>query len=137
MKAIASILRRLAKGLLLLTLPVLAADTNRNPQLDSPSRDAGLEQAVLDEAKTEVQARVEMSAPMEAEIEAGVDPVVEAVRLGVIIDASLSDVETALASAAASPDPEDDLRALDLKHRGSYRFYCDVEITQPGDVTGE
>ncbi len=136
--------------LLLTALPVCGDDTNPGgasgaPPDDAPggevsdadlaSREEPVNNEVLDAAIAEVQDRVGMSAPMEIVIEAGTDPVIEAVNDGLIVDASLEQVEAALAAAAATPDPEDDLRALELKHRGSYRFFCDVAPSPPADDT--
>ena len=90
------------------------------------SREEPVNEEALEAAIAEVGDRVQMSAPMAIEIDAGVDPVLEAVSLGLIVEATLEQVEAALAAAAATPDPEDDLRALELKHRGSYRFFCDA-----------
>lgn len=64
-----------------------------------------------------------MTAPMEIELVNGVDPVIEAYENGFIIEATLEQVEAALAAAAKTSDPEDDLKALELKHRGYYRFF--------------
>lgn len=70
-----------------------------------------------------IQERLQISAPMEIELENGVDPVLEARENGFIIEATLEEVEAALAAAAKTTDPQDDLTAQELKHRGSYRFF--------------
>lgn len=114
--------------------PVEVATGGDVSEADIASRQEPVDEEALDAAITEVQERVEMSAPMELEIEAGVDPVIEAVELGLIVDVSLEEVEAALAAAAATPEIEDDQRAMLLKHRGSYRFFCgesDGEIPLP------
>jgi hypothetical protein len=68
--------------------------------------------------------RIGMSAPMEIVELDGSDPVDDLMKSGFIIEATLEQVEEALAAAAATPDPEDDKLALELAHRGSYRFYA-------------
>lgn len=132
MKTKNSLSRKLSKILLLAAFPVLA----QNPQPDAENRNEDVNRAAMKEAVAEVYERVQMSAPMAVEIEAGVDPVEEAVDLGLIVEVSLEEVEAALAAAAATPDPQDDLVAMDLRHRGSYRFYCELP-SAPADVTGE
>jgi hypothetical protein len=75
---------------------------------------------------------------MEQQLENGLDPVEEARENGFIIEATLEQVEAALAAAATTPDLEDDKRALDLKHRGSYRFYspsAESVVTPPPTIT--
>lgn len=79
--------------------------------------------ARMDHQIKEVEQRVHMSAPMELRLENGRDPIAEAVASGFIIETTLEEVEAALAAAAATPEPEDDQRAMALKHRGSYRFF--------------
>ncbi len=150
MKSLLLSSRTLLQCLFLSALPVMADDSipdgpSGNPPDDVPggevsaadlaSREEPVNQDVLDASIAEVQDRVQMSAPMAIETEAGIDPVVEAVNLGLIVDATLEQVEAALAAAAATSDPEDDLRALELKHRGSYRFFCDVPALDPETPT--
>lgn len=112
---------------------VAPADDAAPPQ--EPTRDTPVDQTTLDAAIAEVQDTVEMSAPMELEYEAGVDPVVEAYDLGVIVDVTLEQVEAALAAAALTPEIEDDQAALELKHRGTYRFFCGEVTLQPPPPT--
>ncbi len=71
----------------------------------------------------EISKEVGMAAPLDEELIDGVDPVVEQWESGYIIPATLQEVKAALAAAAATPDREDDIQALILKHRGSYRFF--------------
>jgi hypothetical protein len=78
----------------------------------------------MEAAQARIGRRLGMSAPMEIEKFDGRDPVDDLVASGFIIEATLEEVESALAAAAATPDLEDDKRALDLKQRGSYRFYA-------------
>lgn len=70
-----------------------------------------------------ISERLHITAPMEIEFVNGIDPVMEAYENGFIIEATLEQVEAALDAAANTPDEEDDLEALELKHRGSYRFF--------------
>jgi len=125
MKTTFSIFHRLAKCLLLLTLPVIAADTNQNTKSEAPARDAEVDQGVLEDAKAEVQDRVDMSAPMELPEEGEEDFVAIAEKEGWITDVTLEEVEAALNAAKATPSKDDDIAAMRLAHRGSYRFYVD------------
>lgn len=79
--------------------------------------------ANMDRDAITVLKRVGVAAPMELDLDNGVDPIEEAVKNGFIVEATLAQVEAALAAAAATPDLEDDKRALELRHRGSYRFF--------------
>lgn len=90
----------------------------------------------MEEDIQDVQERVHMAAPMEQQPENGVDPVEEARENGFIIEATLEQLEAAPAAAAAPSDPEDDKLALDLKHRGSYRFYSPSTESNE-DTSGE
>lgn len=145
---------KILSGLTLVTLSFTAFAQNPEGPTESPpeeapggavsndeleSREEPVNEEALEAAIDEVGDRVQMSAPMAIEIEAGVDPVLEAVSLGLIVEATLEQVETALAAAAATPDPEDDLRAIELKHRGSYRFFCDAPPVEsdPPPAPGE
>jgi len=68
---------------------------------------------------------------MEVELENDVDPVSKLEESGFIVEISREEVEAAVAAAVATPDPDDDQRALELMHRGSYRFYLDQpEVTE-------
>ena len=69
--------------------------------------------------------RLGMSAPMEAPEAGEEDFVVIAQKDGWIIEVTLEQVEAALKAAAATPSNEDDIAAMRLAHRGSYRFYLD------------
>ena len=108
-------------GLAVVPIPVFAAVPVQPPA--PPTNQADQAEVAMEEDIQDVQERVHMAAPMEQRLENGVDPVEEARANGFIIEATLEQVEAALAAAAATPDLEDDKRALDLKHRGSYRFY--------------
>jgi hypothetical protein len=74
--------------------------------------------------------RVGMSAPMEIDTDDGIDPVMEAMEKGLIVEATLEEVEAALAKAAATPDTADDIEAHRLKHNGSYRYFVPEEYGQ-------
>jgi hypothetical protein len=77
----------------------------------------------MEKEQVRIAQRLQMSAPMEIELVNGKDPILEAYEDGFIIEATLEQVEAALAAAATTPDPEDDLAAQELRHRGSYRFF--------------
>lgn len=77
----------------------------------------------LESAEQEVRSRLKISPSMDVQLENGVDPVEEARAMGLILEASIEEVEAALAAAQRTPDPADDIQALRLRHRGSYRFY--------------
>lgn len=147
MKPISSLSRAVAQSLFCLLASPLRADDTTPPTppdattsdvtpTDEPTREVPVDQTTLGDAIAEVQDQVEMSAPMELEVEAGIDPVVEAYDLGVIVDVTLEQVEAALAAAALTPEIEDDQAALELKHRGSYRFFCG-EITMESEPPTE
>jgi hypothetical protein len=101
-------------------------DSAREAEI-TPESPAEKEAAAIQRMETEqerISERLQISAPMEVELVNGVDPVMEAYENGFIIEATLEQVEAALAAAAKTPDLEDDLKALELKHRGSYRFFA-------------
>ena len=135
MKPIIPFLRTAAKFLLVFTLPVIAGDTKPEQEASVESKSeiadnqSGSDIAKMDQDEREVEQRVRMSAPMELELENGVDPIAAAVKEGFIIEVSLENVEAAVAAAVLTPDPEDDQRALELMHRGSYRFFVDESPT--------
>jgi hypothetical protein len=108
-------------GLAAVSLSLFAAGSAQSPT--PPASHADRAEVAMKEDIQDVQERVHMAAPMEQQLENGLDPVEEARENGFIIEATLEQVEAALAAAATTPDLEDDKRALDLKHRGSYRFY--------------
>lgn len=109
----------------------VASATAENPAAE---RAAALSR--MEAAQATIIQRLCISAPMELELENGVDPVAEARGNGLILDVSLEQVEAALAAAAKTPELEDDQRAMNLKHWGSYRFYGgDVaDESPPSDV---
>ncbi len=115
--------------LLAFAFPVLAEErpkTQETEKTESSEPAADTPEVVaakLDHDQKQVRDRVGIAALMEVDPDAGPDLVAEGVRSGYIIEVTLEEVEAALASAAATPDPEDDKRALDLRHRGSYRFF--------------
>jgi hypothetical protein len=53
------------------------------------------------------------------------DQVVDLQAMGMIIEVTLEEVEAALAAAAATEEPEDDIEAARLQQWGSYRYYLD------------
>lgn len=83
-----------------------------------------IEVARMDHEKLKISSRLGMSAPMEIDVEGGPDPVMALYDAGVIVEVTLEEVEQALAAAVSTPGVEDDKMALDLKHRGSYRFFA-------------
>jgi hypothetical protein len=88
----------------------------------------------MEAAQEEILETLEISAPMELELEGGVDPVMEAMEKGFIIETTLEEVVAAIAAAEATPDPEDDIAAFKLKCRGSYRFFLDPAPPAPETV---
>lgn len=103
-----------------------ASQTAREANIRSEAADSAELAASIGRMEREqkrIAERLGMSAPMEVELINGVDPVMEALENGFIIEATLEEVEAALAKAAATPEIEDDIEALRLKHRGSYRYF--------------
>ena len=104
------------------------ADSQAAASPDSPvatEEDAAV--ARMEEQKAEIITRVGMSAPMELP-EAGEEDFIEKAREeGWMIEVTLEEVEAALKAAAATPSHEDDIAAMRLAHRGSYRFYLDEQ----------
>lgn len=120
------------------TAVTLSAKPAESDKSGSKVDTAGADVIKMDHDVKEVQRRVNMAAPMELELENGVDPVAEAEKNGFIIEATLEQVEAALAAAAATPDTEDDKRALELRHRGSYRFFSpSVTGSSPSRSSGK
>ena len=79
--------------------------------------------------------RLGMSAPMEIPAAGETDFVTTAVEEGWIIEATLEEAEAALKAAAATPSNEDDIAAMRLVHRGSYRYFLDAKISTETPVT--
>lgn len=81
----------------------------------------------MDRKAEKIRNRLGIPSPLDASQTAdpltGYDPMMELYESGLIVPATLEQVEAALKAAAATPDPEDDRAALILKHRGSYRFF--------------
>lgn len=109
-----------------------ASQADQTVPMDTESEGASgkaepsVDRARIDRMEAEqrrIAERLGMSAPMEIELVNGIDPVVEALENGFIIEATLEEVEAALAKAAATPQKEDDIEAYRLVHRGSYRFF--------------
>lgn len=120
MKPITSLPWAIANCLSLAVLPLMAEEPAPPPEPPTAAADL----AAMNADIQEVQEKVGMAAPMERQLENGVDPIEEARESGFIIEVTLEQVEAAIAAAAATEDPEDDKRAFELKHRGSYRFYA-------------
>lgn len=92
----------------------------------------------MDAAKEEIEERLDITAPLELDLQNGVDPVIVAAEEGMIVEATIEQVEAALAAAAATPEPEDDIEAIILKCRGSYRFFLDPStVPTPEPPEGE
>lgn len=79
--------------------------------------------AQMNREEAEIGSRLKMSAPLELHLINGKDPLGEAIDKGLILDVTLEEAEAAIQAAAATPDPEDDTRASELAHRGSFRFF--------------
>ncbi len=97
-----------------------------SPDATSSEAEAPVDQARIDRMEAErkrIAERVGMSAPMEVELVNGKDPIREAVENGFIVEATLEEVEAALAAALRTSDLEDDIAAQRLKHQGSYRYF--------------
>lgn len=75
--------------------------------------------------QTDIIKRLGMSAPMELPDDGVTDFVKTAMDEGWIIEATLEEVEAALKAAAATPSREDDIAAMRLAHRGSYRYFLE------------
>jgi len=94
--------------------------------VESPAAQITAEKKMNRKAE-KVRSRLGIPAPMDASETTdpitGYDPMLELHQSGLIVPATLEEVEAALEAAAATPDPEDDRAALRIKHRGSYRFF--------------
>jgi len=115
-----------------------SSQTSRTSPSDDPVEDTRVE-ALREASKTEraiqrmnkraaeVSRRVGMASSFDAnettDPSTGVDIIKELSDSGVIVPATLEEVEAALAAAALTPETDDDKAALILKHRGSYRFF--------------
>lgn len=81
--------------------------------------------AAMDRKQGEISRRVGMSSCLEISNAGGEDFVAMAQEKGLIVEVTLDEVEAALKAAAATPQREDDLAAMNLAHWGSYRFFLD------------
>ena len=79
--------------------------------------------------QAEIYKRVGMSAPMELPEVGESDFVTTAMEEGRIIEATLEEVEAALIAAGATPSRQDDIAAMRMAHRGSYRYFLDGIVT--------
>lgn len=93
---------------------------------ESPANQARIAQ--MKYKKADIIERVGMSAPMELPEPGEHDFIAKAKEMGWIIDTTLEQVEAALKAAAATPSAEDDIAAMRLAHRGSYRFFMRLAI---------
>lgn len=100
-----------------------ATQTADSEESDQAAADMAAAVERMNAQKLKIGTSLGMSAPMEIDTEGGADPVMDLYNSGMIVNVTLEEVEKAMADAAATPDPEDDKVALDLKHRGSYRFF--------------
>lgn len=99
------------------------AVAHSNPEEDVPEvADLG---AVIDQRVQEIRARVGMSALLEQPGPGEHDVIQDLLDAGQIVEATLEEVEAALAAAKATPEREDDLKAMKLAHQGSYRFFLE------------
>ena len=87
--------------------------------------------ALMDRKQAEISKRVGMSSCLEISDAGGEDFVATALEKGLIVEATLEEVEAALKAAAATPQREDDLAAMNLAHWGSYRFFVDEKAGAP------
>ena len=83
---------------------------------------AAASRAILEAARMEILTRAGVTSCREV-TEPGDTGIDEAYDAGIIVDATLEEVESALAAAATTPSKEDDIAALRLAHFGSYRFF--------------
>jgi hypothetical protein len=83
---------------------------------------ATMSRSGLESAKAEILARAGTTSCLEV-TEPGDTGIDDAYNEGIIVDATLEEVEAALAAAAATPGFEDDIAAKRLAHRGSYRYF--------------
>lgn len=79
----------------------------------------------MNDRKAEIGARLGVSAPLEMP-EPGDEDIVAAMEPGWIIEVTLEEAEAALNAAKQTPEIADDLEAMRLIHRGSFRYYMDA-----------
>lgn len=79
----------------------------------------------MDSRKKSILKRIGMSAPLERPDPGQPDFVADAQETGWIIESTLEEVEAALHAAGSTPSNEDDIAAMRMAHRGSYRFFLD------------
>ena len=114
-----------------ISLSVFAAEQPRVKPFDGLSRDAANAQPkidrveLMDRKKLEIGKRVGMSSCLEISDAGEKGLVTMALEQGLILEVTLEEVEAALKAAAATPQREDDLAAMNLAHWGSYRFFLD------------
>ncbi len=92
-----------------------------------PNRKSAADIRRMEKQAKDIFERVGMSSSLDAtettDPVTGVDVIQELYDCGYIIPVTLEEVEAALKAAQLTPDPEDDIAAQELRHRGSYRFF--------------
>ena len=68
--------------------------------------------------------RLGMAAPMEENSLLDSEDLRRKYAEGMIVDATIEQVESAISAAAKTPGTGDDIDALILKHRGTYRYFA-------------
>lgn len=85
----------------------------------------------MEARQQEIFERIGLPAPMELPEPGEPDFAAEAIESGWIMEVTLEEVEAALEAAKATPSREDDVVAMRMAHRGSYRFFLDDASVSP------
>jgi hypothetical protein len=80
--------------------------------------------AQMDREINRIASRLGVSAPMEDSQLIDSREIQRMADEGFIVDVTLEEVEAAVSAAAKTPETGDDIDALVLKNRGSYRFFA-------------
>jgi hypothetical protein len=101
-----------------------SAKTNApgKPISEAPADQARI--ARMEAEQKRLAERLRVSSPMEREIVNGKDLLADAVSSGYLIEVTAEQVEKALQDASLTATLEDDKAALDLLHRGTFRFFA-------------
>ena len=105
--------------------PSEAVASDKDPseeKVESPAEQARI--ARMDREKKRISERLGVSSPMEREFVNGKDILADVIASGYLIETTLDEVEAALKQASQTADLEDDKAALELMHRGTFRFFA-------------
>jgi len=103
-----------------------AAQTDPDQSNPTPEEAAQSEAvARMEQREAEILERVGLPSHLALPAPGEEDIAAVALERGLIVEATLEEVEAALNAAKATPELDDDFEAMKLAHRGSYRFFLD------------